>query len=1057
MSLLRDRPRVLSIPAGVSFAETLAGELLRQVDGDPLRLAEMTVLLPNRRACRTLQEAFLRQAIKPDQSGASLLPRLMPIGDLDGEDLTVLGGAILGEAAEIPPAIGELRRRMLLARLIMAAPKRGGARAGAIRLDQATQLAQELARLLDQVETERKDLSALEGLVPENLAQHWQLTIDFLDILRRAWPDILSEEGAIDPADRRNRLLDLQRELWRAAPPATPVIAAGSTGSIPAAADLMHTIAHLPQGAIYLPGLDRAPSDEDWQAIEEDASHPQYGLAHLLKRFELTRDQVEDVSIPTLAEARQAHASPLPRHGGGLGRGKPEHLRTASSLASPTPALPQFGGGGHLDAARQARSEIVSAALLPADRTHGWKDRAERLDAHLAIDAMAEVQRIDCQSEREEALVIALALRRFLAEHDEGIAALATPDRRLARRVAAELKRWRIEIDDSAGQPLAQTAPGAYLIALCEATETEWAPIPLLGLLKHPLAAGGKPLGALRALARQIDRHVLRGPRPAPGWNGLRQVIEARDEHSRLSDADAASLLKAIGELERATAAMAAWDEPMPPVERLRAVIACAEALAATDSERGVERLWRDEAGEALSDFVHDALLSFTGLPKVEAEDFSALMLELLSAVAVRPRFGKHPRLFIWGPLEARLQQADLLVLGSLNEKTWPAESAIDPWLNRPMRQGFGLPVPERKIGLAAHDFQQAMGAPRVLLTRAERVDGAPTVPSRWLLRLDAFLRCDGDGLPSDAHAPERQLAAAIDRPDIVEPGKRPMPRPGAARRPNELSVTQIEAWRRNPYAIYARHILRLKALKPLDEDPGAADLGSAVHKALHEFTHRFPHALPSDALELLRAEGEAAFGAWLKRPNVWAFWQPRFRRIAAWWLRQERGRRPLLAAIATELPGKLVLPDAAPPFTLTARADRIDTQQDGALAIVDYKTGTLPKKEDIEIGFSPQLTLEAAMALAGAFESVGGTQIAELAHWKLSGNRDGGTIDRVKGDVMALASAAMEGLVALVRDFSQDNAVYAATPDPAFAPSYDDYSHLARNSEWLSEQEPWR
>ena len=219
----------------------------------------------------------------------------MPIGDLDSDDLSVLGGALFGAAADIPPAIGELKRRMLLARLIMAARKqdlpRGGPRAGTIRLDQAAQLAAELARLLDQVETERKDLSALEGLVPESLAEHWQLTINFLDILRRSWPEILADEGAIDPADRRNRLLDLQRAVWEAAPPSAPIIAAGSTGSIPAAADLMHTIARLPRGAVYLPGLDRAPSDEDWQAIAEDPSHPQYGLAHLLTRFEMTRDR----------------------------------------------------------------------------------------------------------------------------------------------------------------------------------------------------------------------------------------------------------------------------------------------------------------------------------------------------------------------------------------------------------------------------------------------------------------------------------------------------------------------------------------------------------------------------------------------------------------------------------------------------------------------------------------------------------------------------------------------------------------------------------------------
>jgi ATP-dependent helicase/nuclease subunit B len=971
----------------------------------------------------------------------------MPIGDLDSDDLSVLGGALFGEAADIPPAIGELKRRMLLARLVMAAPARGGPRTAAIRLDQATQLAAELARLLDQVETERKDLSALEYLVPESLAAHWQLTINFLDILRRAWPDILAEEGAIDPAERRNRLLDLQRAVWEAAPPQAPIIAAGSTGSIPAAADLMHTIARLPQGAVYLPGLDRAPSEEDWQAIAEDASHPQYGLAQLLKRLDLTRDQVADVA----STSRSAAVNPLPRNGGGSGRGKPEHSGKESSLASPIPTLPHVEGGSSL------RGEIVSTALLPAERTHGWKRRAEEMDARAVRDAIAGVQRIDCHSEREEALVIALALRRFIAEREDGIAALVTPDRRLARRVAAELKRWRIEIDDSAGQPLSQTPPGAYLLALCEAAANEWAPIPLLALLKHPLAAGRRALGSLRRSARRLDRNLLRGPRPAPGWAGLRQAIEEPDEFTKLSEEQAERLLRVVATLERATAPMADWMNPMPPIERLRAVVASAEALAATSEESGVQRLWREEAGEALSDFVHDALQSFSGLPAVSAEDFTALMLELLSGVAVRPRFGRHPRLFIWGPLEARLQQADLLVLGSLNEGTWPAESAIDPWLNRPMRQGFGLPAPERKIGLSAHDFQQAMGAPMVLLTRAERVDGAPTVPSRWLLRLNAFLTCAGDGLPSQAHAPERRLALLIDRPGKVEPGIRPMPRPGAARRPDKLSVTSIETWRRNPYAIYARYILKLKALDPLDQDPGAADLGTAVHDALHAFVKRFPHALPTDALALLRAEGEEAFRQWLDRPNVWAFWQPRFQRIAAWWLARERARRPLLKEIKTEVEGKLPFAEVSPPFTLIARADRIDTRRDGALAIIDYKTGQPPEQNNIALGFAPQLALEAAMALEGGFEGIAGSLVAELTHWQLSGNRLGGADKPVNVDPMILASQARAGLIALVSEFSRDETAYAATPDPQFAPKYDDYAHLARNTEWLSERELWK
>ena len=351
---LRDKPNVLSIPAGTSFVEALAAELIARAERDPLRLAEMTVLLPNRRACRTLQEAFLRQAIGPAAiapgtiggtiGGASLLPRLLPIGDLDSEDLAVLSGAMLdAESAAIPPAIGELRRRMMLARLIMAARAqsdigRGGPAGQAIRLDQAAQLAQELGRLLDQVETERKDLSALESLVPDGLAAHWQLTVNFLDILRRAWPAILEEEGAIDPAERRNRLLDLQARIWQAAPPTAPVIAAGSTGSIPAAADLMALVARLPAGAVYLPGLDRQPSDADWQAIEEDPTHPQHGLAQLLKRFAISRAEVVDV------------------------------------------------GAAAVDDARRVRMRLVSAALLPAERSDRWNGLAHDLEPE-AVDA----------------------------------------------------------------------------------------------------------------------------------------------------------------------------------------------------------------------------------------------------------------------------------------------------------------------------------------------------------------------------------------------------------------------------------------------------------------------------------------------------------------------------------------------------------------------------------------------------------------------------------------------------------------------------------------------
>jgi ATP-dependent helicase/nuclease subunit B len=321
-------------------------------------------------------------------------------------------------------------------------------------------------------------------------------------------------------------------------------------------------------------------------------------------------------------------------------------------------------------------------------------------------------------------------------------------------------------------------------------------------------------------------------------------------------------------------------------------------------------------------------------------------------------------------------------------------------------------------------------------------------------LRLDAFLQCCNH-LPADAaEVRERDWARALDLPiGGATPSVRPEPRPGAARRPKRLSVTEIERWRRNPYEIYARHILGLQALDDLDQDPGAADLGSAVHKALHEFVKRFPKHLPDNALAELIAAGEEAFQDWLDRPNVWAFWQPRFRRIAAWWLEQEEERRPNIAAIHTERPGKLEMTEVAPPFTLTARADRIDRFKDGSLGILDYKTGAPPNEQEIALGFAPQLTLEAAMAAKGAFEDVPAAPVAELAHWRLSGTASGGEDKPVKGDLAELARAAHDGLVALLQHYSRDDAAYPASPDPMFAARYDDYAHLAREAEWASDR----
>ena len=1012
--------RVFTIPSGIPFVDALAAGLMARATGDPLSLSRMTVLLPNRRACRALQEAFLRLGVTTlgaSRGGAILLPRLQPIGEVDEEDLAVLGAG--ADALDIPPAISGLRRQMLLARLVQAAsqalPRESG---GEMRFDQALRLAAELARLIDQVETERLDLARIADLVPADFAAHWQITVRFLDLLRESWPEILADEGCIDPARRRNLLIERQAALWRERPPADPVIAAGSTGSIPASADLIVLVARLPQGAVVLPGLDRDAGAAAWSAIAEDPAHPQFGLAQLLRR-----------------------------------------LQTAPAAVIDWPA-------DGFQATPPTRRRIVSHALLPAGETADWPALAEAMDRETAELAWRQVCRIDCHTEQEEAGVIALLLREA-AERAPGFrAALVTPDRGLARRVAAELARWRIAIDDSAGLPLNLTAPGAFLVLIAEAAAADWAPGPLLALLKHPLAAGGRAPAEFRATVRRLERLALRGLRPAPGIAGIGAAVA---ESARRADGDPDfrreidAVQDFVAALEALFGELADWRRPMPLSDRLNIHLRLAESLAASDGAAGAEILWRDEAGEALADFANGLLQAGIGMPETDAAGYAALIAELMAGTAVRPRYGLHPRLFIWGPLEARLQQADFVVLGGLNEGTWPAETAIDPWLNRPMRRDFGLPAPERKIGLSAHDFQQAMGTAEVVMTRALRVGGAPTVPSRWLLRLDAFLQCLGLVPETEGASAYRGWQRRLDRRDPVQPVGRPSPAPGARFRPQRLSVTRIETWMRDPYAIYASAILRLRALDPLDQDPGAADLGTYIHRALDGFMRAFPRTqyrnLPPDAVARLLEIGRGIFASELDRPAVWAFWWPRFERIAAWFVETEIERRVALEASYTECSGDLVIPGFTPPFTLAGKADRIDRLADGGLVIIDYKTGGVPGSGEIALGFAPQLPLEAAMARRGGFGPALQDRIAGLEYWQLSGRDPAGECKPIKdpgartvADPVRLAEDAYRGLLGLLQAYSRDDAAYPAEPQSGYAPVYSDYRHLARIGEWSAD-----
>ncbi|MBI1245845.1 MAG: double-strand break repair protein AddB [Alphaproteobacteria bacterium] len=961
--------KVFSIPAGVPFLPALAAGIRGELGDDPLVLARATVLLPNRRATRALGEAFLAAS----GGKALLLPRIAAVGDVDEDELVLTGSEAALDAA-FPPAIDPVARNMLLARLVAARADIAPSPAAAYKLAGA------LCELLDAVQIEEAGFERFATLVPADYAEHWGKTLEFLEILREAWPKILAERGEMDPQERRVRLVRALAAHWAKTPPG-PVWAAGSTGSVPATAHLLSTIARLPQGAVVLPGLDLNADAATWEAIGSDPSHPQFGLHHLLQRMEVVRTDVK----------------PWPE-------------------AQETP-----------------RSGLVATALLPATQTGTWRNAPKFDDA-----AFAGLARYEAADADGEAGTVALLLREAL-ETPGRTAALVTADRNLARRVAAKLARWGIEIDDTAGRPISRMPPATFLRLVAAAAHAALAPVALLALVKHPLVAMGRERAAHLADVRRLDRKVLRGPRPAPGIDGLRAALAGIE--------GVGTLHPFIDALDAALAPIAKAGPDF--AAQLDAHVAAAERLASDAS--GLCALWSGEAGEALARSVSGLRAAAPIYGELAPERFADFLEALLEGAVFRPVHGGHPRLAIRGTLEARLVSADRLILGGLNEGSWPGEAQEDPWLSRPMRAAVGLSQPERQIGLSAHDFAQALSCADVVLTRARKVDGTPMLPSRWLSRLDALLGTDARWhatLGADAPAWDRVLAGAAEKGVRLEP---PRPTPPVEARPRRLSVTRIERLLRDPYSIYAQYCLRLSPLDPIDADADAMVRGNLIHEALDRFARAFPAALPEDALAHLVAIGRELFAPLMTRPVVSAFWWPGFEAIAAWFIGEERERRANgLFPVATETKGRLDIGG----FELHAKADRIDRGPDGKLVVADYKTGKVPTKKQVASGLNGQLPLTAAIARAGGFPDVPAASVAELAYVKFGMPREPGTWQIVvpskeAANVDALADRLVGELRNFVRRYDDPKFAYLSRPRPVFVEFAGDYDHLARWREW--------
>lgn len=1032
---------IFTIAPGTPFLKRLArfvldGELGKSLSGhDPLELSNTIIYLPTRRAVRTLRQEFSNLL----GENAAFLPTLRTLGDSDEDGVTYL--ADLSTTTNAQRIVNPLERQIQMARLVKQWIGAIGVEARELFQDEdiiipsssaeALWLSKEVCDLIDQMHTEEVSWESLKDLVPqrEEYANWWQLTLDFLQIAMKSWPQHLTRINAGDASQIRRQMLDLRTNLLKQSKNPAPVIAAGSTGSIPATARFLKAVSEMPNGAVVLPGLDLSLNDNDWLEIsgtkpnrtkthlEPDdpvgcEDHPQFGLSKLLNTLGIHREDVVELATPK---------NPL-----------------------------------------NTRSNLTSIALLPSNRTHMWRE----LTAALGVDAIEKATQnltiIEAPAERQEAMTIALILRHQIETPDIH-AALVTPDRKLARRVAAELKRFSLNIDDSGGANLAATPNAIFLRLMISSTTLPPDAATLASFINHPMLMPDFTETGTLPVARLFEICLLRDVMeiPAAGeyanaarerYSRIRQTSHCPQLLKKASEEDWQCLFSFCENIDTALTPLINFTTANKNVgldQLMSCILQASSAL--TSTQDNVAGLFHGENGQELTGIFEEAI-------KPEAREFECRPTEMLlvfdaliAGHIVRSGGNTHPRISILGPLEARLQPLDCVVLGGLNEGTWPAQYSSGPFLNRPMKSTINMSTPERRTGLSAHDFEQLLGTRQVFLTRSNRIENAPTVPSRWLQRLIAV--CGETTTQQMKTRGVRYLswANAMDTPSPAKRFERPCPKPPVKYRPKGLSVTEIETWIRDPYAIYAKRILKLQPLGKIGTTSIHATYGNIWHEAVAEFTssNRDPNEKNATGYLISLIENQIAKN---KIPDhLKALWMPRIAQIAGNFIDHEQDIASGISADFCEIDGKMSLGKYA--FELRGRADRLSRLNDGSIHIIDYKTGsnpTLPMARTL----SPQLALEGAMVIRGGFAQLEKAKPSSLKYIRLRayGEFKSESVESEKLDIDA-AELSMQKLIELeklVENYQNPDQGYLSRFAVAVSANITgDYDHLARVREW--------
>lgn len=991
--------RVYTIAPGGRFLDDLASEILKGFPfGNSKRISyplpQWTILLPTRKSARVLGSLLMSKC-----SGTVLLPTIRPIGDIDDDRLN-----FISVSGDIPNAISRTGHIFLLLDILKIWAKQNPqiSLAKEIRASeiQSLALANSLLKLVDQVETEEVDFEHLSEAYNSDLSDHRNAIISLLSTLKIELPASLSKERLIGPSARRSLLLRLEAQRISSSKLKGPIIGAGSTGTIPATRALLKAIAHNPLGAVVVPGLDVKMSAEDWTQIGLD--HPQFALQNLVAELGVVHSGVVELGHPNIH-----------------------------------------------------RNALSTELMRPSSSTEMWhKILPERIAT--TNQALQGLSLIEAPDRHIEARAIALKLRHAL-ETPSQTAALITPDRDLAKRVKSELQRWNIDITDSAGEQLSNHGMASLACVVLQASINGFKFADVLTLLSHHLVTIGESHAQIEQLRQHLEFAILRGYGSDTGLSGLEfafeRALEAKRQKMRLhiltaalTEDDWLKIKTFIRQLNNILLPLV--ESQSVSTKQLLARLETALKLLAPETD------WQQTDNKKFLEFLGEVSLECHRLSVHDFAAFAFILLPLLREQKIRLDNASHPRLAIYGVLEARFMPADILILGGLNEGIWPAQPDTGPWLNRSMRKIFAMQLPERDIGVAAHDFTQAFGYEKLCLTWSQKLEGSPQIPSRWILRLQTLLEGSNISKTSLHDTAIVALAKALDDVKDLSPQPMPRPKPVVTARPTRFSVTEVERLIRDPYAVYARKILKLEPLQDISREPDAALRGTLFHNAIALWNQSQPHILSNDSLNILLRAGENTFASLVHDPEIAMFWTSRFKRIADWLAAQEPELRSQTQHVVAELEGEIKFLVSGINFTLTARADRIDLLFDGSGLIIDYKSGTPPSNNKVVSGISPQLPLEAAILAQGGFKKLQAARSSQLKYIHISGRSPVGkitTINSKDGKTAAdLANDHLTGFKVLLGRFCEANHPYM--PRLAIEKEEDpsDFDHLSRHQEWL-------